>query len=147
MSARCAPSLFDGCEAQLVASNYDNPAESFCKEMLDSPRHVLLDGFWNAAGAMLAFGGCCILFYVAKLVACTGLAKRSKPGQEASKSRKELVILRSPQVKLRCGGLPAAALAGGRMKLCKAVSARSAHVIPGSVMISILADWFSDFDL
>ena len=135
VSACCAPSLFDGCEAQLVACNDDNPAASFCKEMLDSPRHVLLDGFWSAAGAMLAFGGCCILFYVAKLMACTGLAKRSKPGQEASESRKKLVILRS--------------LAGGvvlRWPACNSAGRWECEVLQSSVSSPQCAchPWFGD---
>ena len=79
VSACCALSLFDGCQAQPVDREDNISAVCSYKETPDSPRHVLLDGFWSVVCAMLAFGGCCILFFVAKIMACTGLAKRSKP--------------------------------------------------------------------
>ena len=90
VSACCSPSLLDGCQAPPVERDDNISVECSCKETLDSPRHALLDGFWSVVGAILAFGGCCILFFVAKLMACTGLAKRS-PGQEVSKTRQALV--------------------------------------------------------
>ena len=112
----CSPSLVGGCLAPPVERDENISVECSCKETPVSLRHVLPDVFWNVVGAILAFGGCCILFFVAKLMACTGLGKRSKPGQEVSKTRQAIVILRSPQVALCCGGLAAAALVGGSAK-------------------------------
>ena len=105
----CSPSLVDGWPAPPVERDDNTSVECSCILTPASSCYLLLDCFWNIVGGNLAFGGCCILFFVAKLRVCTGLAKRSKPGQEVSKTRHALVILRSPQVALCCGGLAAAA--------------------------------------
>ena len=109
--------VVDGCPAPPVERGDNISVECSCKGTLDSSRYLLLDCFWNIVGAILASGGCCILFVVAKLMVCTGLARRSKTGQAVSKTRHALVILRSPHVALCCGGLAAAAaLLGGSAK-------------------------------
>ena len=133
-----APCLVDRCDAQLgdydlgELSDCKQLITDCCKEALKSPCHTLIIGFWSAAHAMLAFGGCCCLVYVAMLVACSGLAKRSKPGQEDSKLIQAIVIAHAPQVESCCGGLAAAAQDNGNWRCCKAVSAaRSACAISG----------------
>ena len=94
----CSLSLVDGCSAPPVERDDSISVERSCKGTLASSRSLLLDCFWNIVHAILAFSASCILCVVAKLLFCTGLARRSKTGQEVSNTRHALVILRSPQV-------------------------------------------------
>ena len=134
----CSPSLVDGCPAPPVERDDNISMECSCKGTPASARFLPLDCFWKKVHAILAFGGSCILCAVAKLMVCTGLARRSKTGQEVSKTRHALVILRSPQVVL-------SAFVGGIVKFWL-LAAHSANVLncvavlKGSFTVGIATD-------